>query len=93
MKTSLSGNCGLMIDTPRRALYTGLKRKGVRRLNIRDLIASTGLSQAAFAAALHIPKRTVEDWLAGKRQPPPYMLELIEYRITHDPDMTKKAAK
>lgn len=61
-------------------------------MDIRQLIAATGKSQAAFAAALHIPRRTVEDWITGKRQPPPYVLELIEYRINTDPDMKKKSA-
>lgn len=40
----------------------------IAHMSIRDMIAATGLSQAAFAARLCIPLRTVEDWAAGKRK-------------------------
>ena len=57
-------------------------------MTIRELRARTGLTQAAFAAALHIPKRSIENWEGGGRTPPAYLVELIEYRVTHDPDLT-----
>nr|DAL58613.1 MAG TPA_asm: putative transcriptional regulator [Caudoviricetes sp.] len=57
-------------------------------MTIRELRARTGLTQAAFAAALHIPKRSVENWEGGVNTPPAYLVELIEYRVTHDPDLT-----
>lgn len=31
--------------------------------------AKTGLSQAQFAALLGVPKRTLQDWEQGRRQP------------------------
>ena len=57
-------------------------------MTIRELRARTGLTQAAFAAALHIPKRSIENWEGGGRTPPAYLVELIEYRVTHDPGLT-----
>lgn len=57
-------------------------------MTIRELRARTGLTQAAFAVALHIPKRSVENWEGGVSAPPAYLVELIEYRVTHDPDLT-----
>lgn len=38
---------------------------------IRAIRARTGLSQEAFARVYEIPKRTVENWEAGTRCPPP----------------------
>ena len=51
---------------------------------IRAIRAGTGLSQVAFGAALHIPRRTIEEWEAGNRSCPPYVVELIAYRVQHD---------
>lgn len=45
---------------------------------VRELIARSGLTQAAFAERYHIPKRTVEDWATGKHNPPVYVPYLIE---------------
>ena len=62
-------------------------------MTIRELRARTGLTQAAFAAALHIPKRSVENWEGGVSAPPSYLVELIEYRVTHDPDLTGSCSR
>lgn len=48
---------------------------------LRDLRSMTGLSQKAFGEWLHIPTRTIEEWEAGRRKPPKYVLELIEYKV------------
>lgn len=57
---------------------------------IRAIRAGTGLSQAAFGAALHIPRRTIEEWEAGDRKCPPYVIELIAYRVQHDDSLAHK---
>lgn len=57
---------------------------------IRSLRAGTGLSQVAFGAALHIPRRTIEEWEAGNRSCPPYVVELIAYRVQHDDSLNKE---
>lgn len=53
-------------------------------MTIREIRDLTGLSQAAFAAALNIPKRTIENWESGARKCPEYVTALIEYRVRHD---------
>jgi len=53
-------------------------------MGIRELRSMTGLSQQEFAEMFHIPKRTIENWEStgpAHREPPKYLLELIEYKI------------
>ena len=57
---------------------------------IRSLRAGTGLSQVAFGAALHIPRRTIEEWESGGRSCPPYVIELIAYRVHHDDSIPRR---
>ncbi len=58
--------------------------------SIRDIITASGLGMKDFAGKYHIPKRTVEDWVYGKRNPPGYVLELLEYRISKELEDLKK---
>lgn len=58
--------------------------------SIRAIRAGTGLSQVAFGAALHIPRRTIEEWEAGNRSCPSYVVELIAYRVQHDNNLRYK---
>lgn len=51
--------------------------------DIKALRQSTGLTQAAFAEKYEIPKRTLENWEAGSRVPPEYVIKLLRYRIEH----------
>ena len=51
---------------------------------IKKLRQQTGLSQQAFAERYHIPKRTIENWERGVNEPPPYVLELLEYKIKNE---------
>lgn len=60
---------------------------------IRTIRAETGLSQVAFGAALHIPRRTIEEWEAGNRSCPPYVVELIAYRVQHDNSIPHRKVK
>lgn len=46
-------------------------------LSIRDIRAASGLSQAAFARRLCIPKRSIEDWERGARTCPDYLRLLL----------------
>ena len=52
---------------------------------IKEVRQATGLSQSKFAAALHIPVRSIQKWEIGASQCPPYVVELIAYRVQHDP--------
>ena len=57
---------------------------------IKEIRLSTGLSQSKFAAALNIPVRTIQKWEIGERACPPYVVELIAYRVQHDPMFRKE---
>ena len=52
---------------------------------IREIRRRTGLSQTEFGKRLGgIPLRTVQHWESGEHLCPPYVVELIEYRVEHD---------
>ena len=51
---------------------------------LKDLRAMTGLSQKAFGEWLNIPVRTIEQWETGRRKPPEYVVELIEYKVRRE---------
>jgi DNA-binding transcriptional regulator YiaG len=44
----------------------------------RELRASTGMTQQAFAERFGIPKRTIENWDSGISKPPPYVIGMME---------------
>lgn len=46
-------------------------------LPMRELVASTGLSQTAFAKQAGVPRRTVQDWCGEKRAFPTYVRFLL----------------
>ena len=50
---------------------------------VRAIRQRTGLSQAAFADKYDIPKRTIENWEAGKREPPIYVLRMLDVLADH----------
>ena len=53
----------------------------VQMPTIRALRAVTGMTRKTFSDYFEIPIRTIEDWEAGKRQPPAYVEKLIAYKI------------
>lgn len=53
-------------------------------MTIKDMRAKSGMTQKAFSDYLNIPKRTIEDWENDRRKPPDYVVELIEYKLTHE---------
>ena len=46
--------------------------------------ALLGVSRAEFSRRYHIPVRTLEDWDAGKKTPPQYVVELLERAVRED---------
>lgn len=50
-------------------------------MTIRDLITASGMTQRSFAEYFRIPLRTVENWSTGSRSCPPYLIDLIEYKL------------
>ena len=59
---------------------------------IQEIRHSTGLSQAKFCKALGIPLPTLLKWERGVRSCPPYVVELIAYRVQHDKNFGKETA-
>lgn len=51
--------------------------------DIKSIRALTGLSQKAFGAEYHIPRRTVEDWERTKT-PPQYVVDMLLYAVLSD---------
>lgn len=58
-----------------RGIYAAVSRP------VREIVSTTGLSQAAFAERLCIPLRTVEDWCRGLRDCPVYVRLLIQQAL------------
>lgn len=50
----------------------------------KEIRSRTGLTQARFAEKYGIPKRTLESWEMGTREPPRYVLRLLERAVKKD---------
>ena len=53
-------------------------------MTVKQVRALTKLSQAKFAAKYHIPLATLENWERGTRTAPPYIIELLCFRVNYD---------
>ena len=53
-------------------------------LSVKEIRAITGLSQARFGEKYEIPLRTIQDWEAGVRKPPVYVLKMLERVVLED---------
>lgn len=53
-------------------------------MTIREMRDYLGLSRAAFSRIYKIPIRTLENWEAGKRKCPDYVLYLLERCVKAD---------
>lgn len=53
-------------------------------MNIREMRTRLGDTQSQFAARYNIPFRTVQNWEAGTRKPPEYIINLLEKRTKED---------
>lgn len=56
-------------------------------MTIREIRALTNLSQPQFCEKYHIPLPTLRKWEQGKREPPDYVIELLEFRVREDLNM------
>lgn len=57
-------------------------------MTIREIRALTGLSQVKFCEKYHIPLNTFARWEQGKREPPDYVIELLEFKVKEDLGMS-----
>lgn len=53
-------------------------------MNIRDIRKQLGDTQSEFARRYNIPFRTIQNWEAGVRKPPKYILDLLYSRVRED---------
>lgn len=53
-------------------------------MTVREMRELLGLSRAAFSRIYKIPVRTLEDWEAGRRKCPDYVLHLLERCVKDD---------
>jgi DNA-binding transcriptional regulator YiaG len=50
-------------------------------MKFKELLEISGMSQTAFANYFEIPLRTVQNWCAGVRECPTYLMKLIKYKL------------
>lgn len=50
---------------------------------IKEIRQSVQMTQKQFAEFLGIPKRTIENWEMGQRNPPEYVVNLIKSVISN----------
>lgn len=53
-------------------------------MTIKELRKAANMTQQQFAEYFGIPKRTVENWDAGARSCPTYLVELMKYKLEHE---------
>lgn len=53
-------------------------------MTIKAICEMYGLSQTALAKRFGIPLRTVQDWHAGRRVPPDYLISMITSLLEQD---------
>jgi putative transcriptional regulator len=91
-KPSTSGEeLGLKLLQSVREMKAG-KFARVTQVAINEVVEarqSTGMSQAEFASALHISKRTLQEWEQGRRSPSGAAQALVRIAKRH-PDVLKE---
>ena len=53
-------------------------------MEIKELRMLSGLSQQAFSDKYKLPQRTIENWDGGNRNPPEYVILLLERAVKED---------
>ena len=53
-------------------------------MTIKEMRTQTGLTQQGFGDLLKIPRRTIQEWENGRRNPPEYIIDLIEYKLKNE---------
>ena len=51
---------------------------------IKDICTEYGLSQTALSRRFDIPWRTVQNWYAGVRNPPDYVVRMMDEILRND---------
>lgn len=53
-------------------------------MNVKELREAAGMSLKEYAEYFKVPYRTVQDWNAGARACPEYLLNLMEYKLQNE---------
>ena len=53
-------------------------------MTVREMRLQLGDTQSEFSARYNIPFRTIQNWETGKRNPPDYIIKLLETRVRID---------
>ena len=53
-------------------------------MDFKTLRTNSGMSLTDFGKMFNIPYRTLQHWEQGTRKCPPYVLELIKYRLDNE---------
>lgn len=83
---------GLKLLQSVREMNAGISAR-VTQVELNDVTQarqSTGMSQAQFAEALHISKRTLQEWEQGRRSPSGAAQALIQIAMRH-PEVVREA--
>jgi len=48
---------------------------------MKELLKKYGLNMKEASDILHIPYRTIQNWVGGTRKCPNYIIELIDFRL------------
>ena len=60
---------------------------------IKKMRKEAGMTQKAFSEFFGIPVRTLQDWEAGVRTPPDYVVRLLPYKLKAEWDCENKKPK
>ena len=63
------------------ALECGEKIVPEAKERVKAIRKRSGLSQVAFSKEYGIPRRTLENWEAGSRKPPEYVVNLLDKAV------------
>ncbi|MDD6920587.1 MAG: helix-turn-helix domain-containing protein [Eubacteriales bacterium] len=58
-------------------------------MTVKEILKKSQLNQSEFSKLFGIPLRTVQDWHAGKRNPPEYVINLLDIVISNGYIKTK----
>lgn len=58
--------------------------------NFKELLDAYSISQTSLARRLKIPLRTVQGWTLGERNPPDYVLRMIDFCLKKGADFEKE---
>lgn len=70
----------------------GSKNNLEQQINqLKEIRKFSGLNRTEFAKAQGIPLRTIEEWEAGRRKMPEYLLRLLTYKIRSERQLSRES--